>query len=298
MRLNFTLILLVLVSFTGTRAQMPIWVIEDTLQFGNSTMPAISVTIPEVEYEKTLKQWIKEIETGTRSKAVTESSGLSLFGARIKEISPDPLNVYSNLLIEDSLLKLIVTFELRKDQYIERSSSEADLAKAGDYLKEFAKNQYIDIIKDQVNTEEKKLREIERELTSLENGKSRMLKTIESAKSTIKTEQENLVVQNNELSTVATALDEQNMALTTMEEGPAKEEKMEYINELEKRKKKALSSIESSENKINKADDDIRKSEGDIPGNERDQEKVKEQFAAQDAVVQTFNDKLNTVKNY
>ena len=83
-----------------------------------------------------------------------------------------------------------------------------------------------------------------------------------------------------------------------MEEGPAKKEKAEQIKDLEKRKKKALNSIESSENKINRSDSEIDKATGDIPRNERMQEKVREQIIAQEAVYQRYADKLKKIKSY
>ena len=69
--------------------------------------------------------------------------------------------------------------------YIERSSGEPEYAKAQDYLKEFAKNQYIEVAKDQADAEEKKLRDLQKELSSLENEKSRMQKGIQTNNSTI-----------------------------------------------------------------------------------------------------------------
>ena len=43
-----------------------------------------------------------------------------------------------------------------------------NLSGAKNYLKEFAKNQYIDLVKDQADAEDKKLREIQKELYNLD----------------------------------------------------------------------------------------------------------------------------------
>ena len=298
MKSIFTLLFLILISLPGIRAQMPIWVFEDSLQFGNTQFPGISVTIPEVDYEKTLKEWIKELETSTRSKVVTENSDLLIFGAKIKDITPNTINVYSRLINQDTMLKLVASFELKKDQYIERSTGETELSKAENFLKQFAKNQYIYLVKNQVDAEEKKLRDIEKELSSLENDKSRMQRSIQSNNSSIISEKENLAVQNNELTTVSSALIEHNNQLSTMEAGPAKEEKLDYIKDLEKRKKKALKSIKSSENRINKANNEINKAEGNLPKNDRNQGKVNDMVEQQEAVLQRFTDKLNAIKKY
>jgi len=298
MKKKFTIIILVLIPFLGINAQKPIIVSEDTLQIGKSLVPGLSVTIPEVAYEKALKAWTRDLQTATKSKVVTENGEMSIFGAKIRAISPNQINVYSKLVKLDSMLQLIASFETKKDQYIVSSSGEPEFSKAQDYLKEFAKGQYIDLAKEQADAEEKKLRDLQKELSSLENEKSRMQKGIQNDNSTIASEKENITIQNNELNTVNAALLEQNSQLATMEEGPAKKEKAEQIKELEKRKKKAQNSIESSEKKINRSDSDINQATGDIPRNERMQEKVREQIYKQEAVYQRFADKLKKIKSY
>jgi chromosome segregation ATPase len=298
MKIKFTLFILILIPFLGINAQQPIIVSEDTLQIGKSLLPGLSVTIPESDFDKALKTWIRDLQTSTKSKVVTENGEMSIFGAKIKAISPNQINVYSKLVKLDSMLQLFASFETKKDQYLERYSGESEFVKAQDYLKEFAKSQYIDVAKGQADGEEKKLRDLQKELSSLENEKSKMQKGIQTDNSNISSEKENITVQNNELNTVNAAIIEQNSQLATMEEGPAKKEKAAQIKELEKRKKKALNSIESSENKINRADSDVNKSTGDIPRNERMQEKVREQIFQQEAVYQRFADKLKKIKSY
>ena len=293
-----TLAFLILAISSGIKAQMPVSVTEDSLKFGKTTLPGISITIPEVNYENTLKAWIKNLESGSKSKVVTENNEMSIFGAKIKEISSNPVNVYSKMIKLDSTLKLTASFELKKDQYVDRTGTAAEFPKAEDYLKQFAKNQYIDVVKTQVDSEDKKLRDIEKELSSLEKEKNRMQKSISSNNTTIANEKENITVQNNELTTVTAAIVEHNRQLDTMSTGPAKEEKIKYLKDLDKRKKKAQSSIESSENKINKTKNDTDKTNAEIPKNEKMQEQVNERIQNQQGVLQKFTDKLKKIKSY
>ena len=298
MKSHFTIAFLILIPFAGTKAQQPVVVSDDSLKIGNSLLPGLSVTIPEVNYDKTLKVWLRDLQAGTKSKVITENGEMSIFGAKIKAISPNPINIYSKLLRLDSMLKLFVSFEKKKDMYVIRASGDADYSKAHDYLKEFAKDQYIEVAKDQADAEEKKLRDLQKELSSLENEKSRMQKSIQSDNSSILSEKDNITIQNNELANVSAALIEQNNLLATMEAGPAQKEKADQIKELEKRKKKALNSIESSENKINRANSGIDKDNNDIPRNEKMQENVREQIIHQEAVYQKYADKLKKIKAY
>jgi peptidoglycan hydrolase CwlO-like protein len=298
MKSRFAFALLLLIPFFAIKAQKPIIVSEDSLKIGNSILPGLSVTIPEVNYDKALKVWIRDLQFGTKSKVVTENNEMSIFGAKIKMISPNPVNVFSKLVSLDSSLQLFACFEKKKDVYVERSSGEADYTKAQEYLKEFAKGQYIEVAKDKADAEEKKLRDLQKELNSLENEKSRLQRSIQSDNASILSEKDNITIQNNELNTVSAALIEQNNLLATIEAGPAQKEKTDQIKELEKRKKKALNSIEASENRINRANSDIDKSNHDIPRNERMQERVREQIILQEAVYQKYADKLKKIKAY
>jgi len=298
MKIKFTLASLLLISFIGIKAQQPIIITEDSLKIGNSLLPALTINIPEVTYEKTLKAWTRELQSGTKSKVITENGEMSIFGAKIRDISQNPLNVYSKLVAADSALQLTASFELKKDQYVERKNGDADFSKASIFLKEFAKSQYIDVAKDQADKEEKTLRELQRELSSLENEKSRMQRSIQSNYSTIADAKETITVQTNELTTVNAALVDQNNQLSTMEPGPAQKEKTDAIKELEKRKKKATNAIESANNKISKANNEIDKANDEIPHNDRMQEKVKDQVMAQEAVYQKYADKLKRIKAY
>jgi hypothetical protein len=293
-----TLLVLALVPFLGIKAQKPLFVFEDSLQFGNSRFPAISVTIPEVDYNKTLKAWIKDLETGTRSKVITENRDMSIFGARIKNLSPNPVNVFSRLMNLDTILQLTVSYELKKDQYIEVSTGEAELNRAKNYLKDFAKNQYIDLAKSQADAEERKLRDLQRELSSLETQNTRFNRSIQTNNNLIAREKENIIIQNNELNSVSVAMTEHNNELINIEAEAAQKEKMDLVKELENRKKKALKSIESSEKKINKATNAINKATREMPRNERIQNSIKDQIAQQEAVYQKFADKLKTIRSY
>ena len=293
-----TLAFLLIISCTGIKAQKPIIVTEDSLNFGKGRLPGLSVLIPEVNYEKTLKNWTKELQSGTKSKLITENNEMTIFGAKLKDLSINPVNVYSKIMNLDSAIKINVAFELKKDVFIERTTSETDLTKAKLYLKEFAKSQYLDLAKDQADAEDKKLRELERELSSLEKEKTRLQKTIESENTNIVTEKDNITIQNNELTTVSAELIDQNKQLLSIEEGTTKKEKTDYINGLEKRKKKVQNSIESSQNRINKSNNEIDKANAEIPRNEKMQEQVNDKIQKQQAVYAKYEDKIKNIKAY
>ncbi len=298
MKTVYTFAFLFLILSIGIKAQMPILISDDSVKNGKNSFPGLTVTIPEANYEKTLKAWVKALESGTKSNMVIEKDEMSIFGAMLKNISPNPVNIYSKLISHDTILKLSASVELSKDNYIEQATGGEGYAKVQDYLKEFSKNQYIEVASDQLDIEAKKLKDLEKELESLQKEKTRLQKSIQSNNTKITTEKDNITIQNNELKTITGSIVDNNSQLSSMDDGPAKEERSKYIKELEKRKKKALGSVESSENKINSANNDIDEANGEIPKNELKQEDVRKRIAQQEMVVQKFTDKLEKIKTY
>jgi len=292
------LLMIMALSCIGINAQQPISVTEDSLDFGQSTMPSLSVNIPEADYEAVLKSWKKELESVSKSKTIINDNEISLYGANLKSVSPEPVNVYSRIAALDSSLLLTVAFEQKKDLYIEKTKNELTLTKAKEYLKEFARNQYVDVAKDQANLEEKKLKDLEKELSSLEKEKSRLQKSIASDSSALFSENENIRIQKNELETVSAEIVEQNKQLTGPSSDPLRKDKEKFLNDLEKRKKKALSSIESSQNKISKTSNEIEKALYEIPKNEQLQLEAKEKIAAQQKVYDRYADKIKAIEAY
>lgn len=298
MKLKTFFILTVLISCNLINAQKPILLNDDSLKVGTNKYPGISVTIPEVEYEKTLKNWVKLQESGTKSKVVDDGGKMSIFGANSKSISENPVNILSELTDRDTVLKLTAAIELKKDVYIERATGEGELSKAKQFLFDFAKEQYLDLVNEQLKLEENKLKDLQKELSGLEKDQSGMEKDIRSSNKLISSEQDKLVVLNNELTSLSAAIIEHNAEYITMDPGEIKDEKAKYIKGLEKQKKKTIRSIKKSENKISKADNTISHANRTIPRNDNTQENIRRLISDQEAVVQKFSDKMNRVKSY
>jgi DNA repair exonuclease SbcCD ATPase subunit len=295
--INVLILLVILTSF-GLSAQKPIVISEDSISFRSGKIPGLVVTIPEAVYESVKKNWEKEMESGTKSKAVYENGEWSIFGANLKKIFPTPVNVYSKLVDQDSLVKFMAAIELKKDVYVEKGSAEAELAQMKTYMKEFAKNQYTAVAEKQLEAEEKKLKDLEKALESYQKDEADLEKSINSDEQTIQEQENNLVVLNNELTALSAEIITQNSQLTSLTEGAAREQKEKYIKDLDKREKKLRNDIKSAENKISKSKDDIRDANNEIPKKQQLQKEMHEKVAAQEAVVRKYEDKLNKIKAY
>lgn len=297
-RSNLILCLALLVAGSALFGQKPIKVLEDSVQFGNYLYPGFNVTIPEANYDKILKDWVKTQENGTKSKVQTENGEMTIFGAIVKEVSPAPVNIYSRLMNEDTLTRLMVCIELKKDQYVESATGDIQLTSAKNYLKEFAKKEYMDVIKEQLAAEEKILRDLNKDLGGLENSKARSQRTAKNKRNTVNDEQEKLLVKHNELNLLSNEIITKNNEMMAMPVGAGRDAMASQVTELEKRRKKLQKEISQGENRISKARSDIDQADRAIPRNENEQSVMKTKIDAQQAVVQSFIDKLNNVKLY
>jgi chromosome segregation ATPase len=298
MKKIYALFLAIIIPFIGIDAQKPINVTSDSIAFGISKYPGIIVTIPEVNMETVQKDWVKSLQSGTKSKVVTENEEMTILGANIKEISKTSVNVFSKIMNQDSLVQLSAIIELKKDVYAESGNEELEFTAAKNYLKEFAKSEYIALAKDQLQVEEKKLKDLENELSSLKNDKSKEQKSIKSNKDRIQSEKDNISEQNAELAKLEAELINQNAQLEAMDEGVAKDEKQKFIKELEKQKNKLTKKIGSSEKKITKAESQIEDSYSSIPQIESSQDDIRTRISNQEAVRNRYAEKLNTIKGY
>ena len=278
----YTFLALFLFLPVGIRAQGPIVLTEDSVRFGTSSMPGFSVVVPEVEYERTHKNWVKELETGTRSKVVEKGDELSIFGAKIKDVSENPVNVYSTITDMNGGVALLVAIELEKDKY----TGETERSGARNFLFEFAKKEYIALVQDQLNTEQKILRDLEGELASLERGQERMEKSTRSNSEVVAGERVRLNQLNNELANSDTSV----AGMGANDPDSAKE--------AEKERKKTSREIKSSEKKLSQAEKEITENDRKLPGNATDQNAARLRVSQQEAVVMRFEDKLEAIKQF
>jgi len=297
--LSITIVFTLIISgILKAQEALPLIVTEDSLTTANTIVPGISVIIPEVEADNTIENWIKVLETGTRSKVVNEDGEMSIFGANIKNISENPVNVYSTFSETEDGVFLNAAFELKKDVFIESVTGASELSKAKSFMLEFGKEQYIKVAEEQLKTEENKLRDLEKEVRSLERDQSGMERTIVRSNRTIADERERLISLNNELTSITGSLADEQIQLTTIEDEALREEKEDYIKSLEKDKKRTTRAISRSEKKLSKAERAIEKASNAIPRNDRIQSKYEDEIDAQTAIVQSYLDKLNTIKGY
>ncbi len=276
-------------------AQKPLTIETGIEKFGNTDCPGIWIDIPETNIETIRSNWVKAIEKGTKSNALKTNDEVTLFGALIKDIYEGPVNVFSKLSGRDSLVRLFVSVELSRDVFTTPDSKEHESMKS--FAKNFAKDQYMKVAEDQLSKEEGKLKDFEKQLSSLRKEKEKFEKDIQGANTTISEEEYKIGSVKKEMEVTETTLDAKSTELSTMADGDLKKATQSEVKELQKKKKENMKDISTSESKISKANTLISDSKNGISANLKQQDEVSARIADQKVVVRNFTEKLKNIKS-
>jgi len=159
--------------------QRPIEVSSSSFRLGQDDYEGVRVWIPEAEFDKVDKMWIKDLEKGTKSKVSEAHRGeVTIFGAYLKSIGDDPVNIYSQIILRDSLVEVNACVELKRSEFITEEGYESEFNQLKEHMYDFGKEVYTEVVSDQVKAEIKVLRELEKELKKLQIEKDKMGKSI------------------------------------------------------------------------------------------------------------------------
>lgn len=292
----FYILAIILFSFSVVIAQKPITLTEDSVKFGNRFFPGFWLTIPEAKPEVVKTNWIKAIEKGTKSKVNFKNNEMTLFGALLPNFTKGSVNIMSKVESGDSLTQLFVSVETVRDVFVGETSEEYNKLSA--YLKKFGKDQYIIVAKDQLSTEESKLKAMEKELKSARKEKEKFDKSIQSSKVNITQQNDKITGINKEIEMLDIKIDNSSTLLSTMDDGDAKKTKKSELKALQKKKKGLLKDINSAENSISKANTGIGDNTKNIELNEVTQKELADKITQQKLALSRFQKKLKTIEAY
>jgi DNA repair exonuclease SbcCD ATPase subunit len=279
-------------------AQKPIEVKEITCKFSHGEYPGVSLVIPEAKYDDIAKEWTKRLEKGTKSALTIDKGEYSIFGAQIQEISENPVNVYSILHSQDSAVLLEVSIELKPKEFLSKAYSEQEYAHVHDYLFQFGKEEYTNVANGQLNEEENKLKALEKELSSLQNAKSKLEKDIVEENNNILNYEDQIELLRSDASNLNEQIGQERKTLLGLKDEEAQKVKEKQIKDLEKDKDKMLKDVENYQKKIVDSKSNINTAEMDIETNINEQQAKTGEIQVQKRVLEGATIKLNTIMSY
>jgi peptidoglycan hydrolase CwlO-like protein len=216
---------------------------------------------------------------------------MTIFGAKMKKVSDNPVNVYSRIERQDSTVNMNVAIELEKDKY----AGSKEFTAVREYLLDFAKDRYLAVIDDQLSKEKKDLRDLKKDAKSIDRNQARNEKSIKKYDDLISSEQQKLAEFNNQQTSISSDI-------TRLESGgmgaPESDTGTSALKDLKKEQKKVSREIKKSEKKIKHAERKIDKSQNDITGSYNDQYEANNKVTEQESVVKRLEIKRDAIKNF
>jgi chromosome segregation ATPase len=280
--------------------QKPIEVSGTDFKLGQDEYSGVQVLIPEAAREQVEKMWIKALEKGTKSKVSDAHQGeITIFGAYIKSISEDPVNIYSQIIPRDSIIEINTCIELKRNEYITENLYESEFNELKAYMHEFEKEAYVLEAEEQIEDQEDILKELEKELEKLQNDKESLEKKISKnehnitvSEDDIRTLDADIAVKNEEIARVK-------VRLGSVGDDPVLKETLDSeLKDLEKEKKKMQNSVKKEKKKIVGYESDIDNIKLEIPALVEQQNQKMLEIEQQRKTVSLFENKLTTISNY
>ncbi len=297
---NPSCIIVLLLVFCGLNAQKPIETSGISFKLGNDEYQGVQVIIPEAEYELVEKMWIKALEKGTKSDVSEAYHGeITIFGAYIKSIGDDPVNIYSQIIPRDTTVELNTSIELKRSEFITEALYESEFNQLKEYMHDFGKDVYIEVVSEQVKAEEDILKDLEKELKTLQNDKESIEKNISKDQHDITVSEDEISILEADIAVKNEEIAREKVNLSSAGGDPVRRETIEEIlKDLEKEKKKMQKSVQKEKKNIVGYEADIDNAKLEIPAKVEEQNLKMQEIETQRGVVNLIENKLDTIKSY
>lgn len=300
-RFHLLLVAIFLGSVLHAFAQENITVKTVRHKMSKGYQPGYEVNIPQAELDNVKKDWIKFLEKGTKSKADDAGHEVVLKNAVKEKISPDTLSIYSMLLINKDFIQIFTFLEI-KDEFFEHSRNPSDIKNQKIHsaietsLREFAVEQYMIAVEDELKEENDALKDLEGELKDIQKDTESYKKDIASSEEKIKKYESEILLLEAEKEQYKMQLEDKRIESTNIRDKEQLKTQKKIIKGIEKSKKKIEKSIEKERKKIISEQGEISSYEAAIAKNDVVEEKKVEEINAQEEKIDLIEQKLKNIK--
>jgi peptidoglycan hydrolase CwlO-like protein len=279
--MKYLFILLFTLIQASMFAQDTLKVIEEERFMSKGNQNGFSVVIPQARLKDVTSSWKKYVREKNKSDFKEVKGEYILTKTLIPAISADSVMLYTIFTEATNHINL-ATFITRDDVAFCSSATDKNLSeKIKAYVRTFAVGEYRKAVADELDQEQKKLKDIEENIADLEKENEKMEKKIKSNEREISTIKSNIRTNENEQDINEKGMYHQQQLISTLEKSDLKEEQEKKLKELEKAKKRLQKENKSlhedideleSENKSLKKKIDANEEEN-IPSKKKDKDK-------------------------
>ncbi len=279
-------------------AQLDVRIDESPKSFSKGNYPAYQIDLPKSRLEKTEKDWMNYIQKGAKGKPALVNGEVVMQNAVSPNISAAPFNVYSTLLETTAGVRLTSWFSQNNDSlFFSNAIGDRNLA-VEKYLHDFAVQEYKEIVQNELNDENAKLKKLQGELKDLYNEQDKSNKKSSQLQRSIMRNRDEINVNDNDQANKQAQIDRQKQIVEEQKSNPgpaldaAKKALRGYERDLDKlinKKERLYKQIDNWSAHSNAED---RDSNDAMAG----QRKKYAEIDHQKAVIQVVKNRLDAIK--
>jgi hypothetical protein len=291
------LIPIIIAPFFST-AQQKIKVEEVIREMSKGTNVGYEVLIPEVSLREIKSDFTRYIRKNNKSKTQEANAEIFIIGAVNKDISPDPFNIYAKIQYADEGVKITAFFTENDAIYFSEALDKERSIAIKRYLKDFAITQYRDVVKSDLESQERKQKNLEGNLQDLIDSKLRSERLISEAKRKIENNTRDIESLTKQISAKDDEIVKQKSMATTLNGSGTDEEKMSEkdLKNLESEKRKMDKDKESMARDNDKLKMKIEIEQSNIDKSLSQQVEKNKEIEAQKNKVKEVQEKLDNIK--
>ncbi len=283
-------------------AQTPIAVETEEVSMSKGKHNAYILTIPQADYESSLKNWKKVIRQKTKNKIEESDHELFISATQIDLIYTAPINIYSSLIKGDSALRLYAIFEIDSMMFdfenSEKSIREEKInSQIRHFLFNFGTEQYLYAVEKELEKEENALKDLTKELTNMEKEQQQAMEAIAENEQNIRNSEDAIAVHTNDNERKVSEINAKKESIANLgDDKELQDQANDQLKALEKEKRDIENQMEKEQKNIvkyNSTIDAMNKAVEDILAR---QVQKKEQISLQQGVVEAVRAKLNQIK--
>lgn len=295
--MKFLCIILLLFIASVSNAQESQLVTEGSKSFSKGNYNGYSVVIPRAKLKEVAKDWNRYLRRN-KGRVNENDDEYTLSKIVVAEVSKDSIIIYSNLKAIETDVLLTGAATKNDSDFFSTSSNPETSETFKSFLRNFAVNEYRNIVTDELADEQKRLKRIENELKDLEGDNEQSEKKIKSNKRDIERIEDD-IRSNQQLKEIKSdaIIQQQKVIATYLTSSDLKKEEEKKLKAMQKEKSKIDKDDESMHRKIESREDENKDLEKRIDHNKNDMIPAKkEEIEKQNKVILGVDTKLKGIR--
>ncbi len=298
----FALLGLSIVLSSSLPAQTSVTVETDQVTMSKGKHNAYLLTIPQADYESSLKNWKKEIRKNTKNKVEESDHEIYIEATLIELIYNTPINIYSSLIRSDSNIKLYAVFEIDSVMFdfenSEKSIREEKInSQIRHFLYNFGTTQYLFAVENELAEEENKLKDLNKELGNLEKEQQNALEAIAENEQNIRNSEDAIAVYTTDNERKISEINSKKESIANLsDDKELRDQANDQLKALEKEKRGIESNLEKEQKNIVRYKSTIEAMNKEVEELVAQQGLKKEQIDSQQKRVEAVRTKLGQIR--